>query len=63
MGLTKWVVTSKDKIVKSDAIIAKNYPIKYEMRYLARIVTAYTDLVAYRAERIFRWRLRTGQNF
>ena len=32
MGLTKWVVTSKDKIVKSDAIIAKNYPIKYEMR-------------------------------
>ena len=51
MGLTSWENAPDGKIVKSDAIIAKNYLKDDELKSLQRIVSAYLDLAEDRASR------------
>ena len=51
MGLTSWTDAPDGKIMKSDAVIAKNYLSEQEIYSLRRIVSAYLDLAESRAER------------
>ena len=49
MGLKTWKHAPKGKILKSDAVIAKNYLNEEHLKALQRIVTAYLDLAESRA--------------
>ena len=49
MGLKTWKNAPNGKILKSDAIIAKNYLNKEHLKNLERIVSAYLDLAESRA--------------
>jgi len=51
MGLKTWKRASGGKILKSDAVIAKNYLSEAHIRELERIVSAYLDLAENRAQR------------
>jgi len=51
MGLTTWKHIPDGKILKSDAIVAKNYLSEAHIRELNRIVSAYLDLAENRAEK------------
>lgn len=51
MGLTTWEAAPKDKIVKADVSIAKNYLSETEMSYLERIVSLHLDYAELQAER------------
>ena len=51
MGLTNWKHAPDGKILKSDALVAKNYLNEAHIRELNRIVSAYLDLAENRAER------------
>ena len=51
MGLTNWKHAPEGKILKSDALIAKNYLNEAHIKELNRIVSAYLDLAENRAER------------
>jgi hypothetical protein len=51
MGLTTWEAAPNGKILKSDALVAKNYLNEREMDYLARIVSMYLDYAELQAER------------
>jgi hypothetical protein len=50
MGLTTWKHSPKDKILKSDAVIAKNYLSEKELKQLNLIVTMYLDYAESQAE-------------
>ncbi len=45
MGLTTWKNAPKDRILKSDVIIAKNYLIEKEIRQLERTVSSFFDYI------------------
>ncbi|MCL2074399.1 MAG: virulence RhuM family protein [Marinilabiliaceae bacterium] len=51
MGLTTWKHIPDGKILKSDAIVAKNYLSEAHIRELNRVVSAYLDLAENRAEK------------
>jgi len=51
MGLKTWRNSPKGNILKSDAIIAKNYLEENHLKQLKKIVSAYLDLSENRAER------------
>lgn len=51
MGLTSWEKSPDRKIVKTDALIAKNYLTETELESLGRIVNAYLDLAEDRAKK------------
>jgi hypothetical protein len=51
MGLISWERAPHGKIVKTDAVIAKNYLNQNELESLGRIVNAYLDLAEDRAKR------------
>ena len=51
MGLTNWKNSPNGKIIASDAIVAKNYLTKEELKSLERIVTMYLDYAEDQAER------------
>lgn len=51
MGLTSWEGAPKDKILKPDVHIAKNYLTQEELEALGRIVNAFLDLAENRARR------------
>jgi len=51
MGLTNWKYAPAGKILKSDALVAKNYLSEAHIRELNRIVSAYLDLAENRASR------------
>lgn len=51
MGLTNWKNSPNGKIIASDAIVAKNYLTKEELKALERIVTMYLDYAEDQAER------------
>jgi hypothetical protein len=51
MGLRTWKHAPKGKILKPDAIVAKNYLTQKEVRSLERIVTMYLDYAEDQAER------------
>ena len=51
MGLTNWDGAPKNKIHKSDVVIAKNYLSDKELHQLERIVSAYLDMAEMQAER------------
>jgi hypothetical protein len=51
MGLTSWKNSPKEKILKSDVSIAKNYLNQEELESLGKIVNAYLDLAEERAKR------------
>ena len=51
MGLTNWKHAPEGKILKSDALVAKNYLNEAHIKELNRIVSAYLDLAENRAER------------
>jgi hypothetical protein len=51
MGLTNWAKAPHGKILKSDAVVAKNYLTHEELEELGRIVSAYLDLAESRAKR------------
>jgi hypothetical protein len=51
MGLTSWGKAPDGKIMKPDALVAKNYLDKNELESLGRIVNAYLDLAEERAKR------------
>ncbi len=51
MGLTTWKNSPNGKILKTDAIIAKNYLKQDEIKSLNRIVTMYLDFAEDQAER------------
>ncbi len=51
MGLTTWKHAPQGKILKSDVTVAKNYLNEAHVKELNRIVSAYLDLAANRAER------------
>jgi hypothetical protein len=51
MGLTTWKEAPDGKIMKSDAVIAKNYLSQEEMISMEYIVSAYLDLAENRARR------------
>ena len=51
MGLKSWEKSPDGKILKLDAIIAKNYLGEQHLKQLERIVTAYLDLAENRASR------------
>ena len=53
MGLTSWAQAPDGKVLKSDVTIAKNYLHIEQMKELNGIVSAYIDLAANRAKRIF----------
>ena len=44
MGLTTWAKAPDGKILRSDAVVAKNYLTQEELADLGRIVSAYLDL-------------------
>jgi len=45
MGLTTWKNAQKDRILKSDVIIAKNYLIEKEIKRLERTVSSFFDYI------------------
>ena len=51
MGLTNWKYAPEGKVLKSDALVAKNYLNEAHIKELNRIVSAYLDLAENRAER------------
>jgi len=51
MGLKTWKNSPKGNVLKSDAVIAKNYLEENHLRQLEKIVSAYLDLAENRAER------------
>ena len=51
MGLTTWKNAPDGKILKSDAMVAKNYLNKAHIEELNRIISAYLDLAETRAKR------------
>jgi hypothetical protein len=51
MGLTNWKRAPEGKILKSDALVAKNYLNEAHIKELNRIVSTYLDLAENRAER------------
>jgi hypothetical protein len=51
MGLRTWESAPNGKIIKADALIAKNYLTEKEMNYLERIVSMYLDYAELQAER------------
>ena len=51
MGLTSWAKAPGGKILKSDAVVAKNYLTEAELEDLGRIVNAYLELAESRAKR------------
>jgi hypothetical protein len=51
MGLTSWKNSPKEKNLKSDVSIVKNYLNQEELESLGRIVNAYLDLAEERAKR------------
>jgi hypothetical protein len=51
MGLTTWKHAPEGKILKSDALVAKNYLNEAHIKELNRIVSAYLDLAENRAAR------------
>ena len=51
MGLTSWKNAPDGKILKPDAVVAKNYLTKKELKSLDRIVTMYLDYAEDQAER------------
>jgi len=51
MGLTTWAKAPDGKILRSDAVVAKNYLTQEELADLGRIVSAYLDLAESRAKR------------
>jgi hypothetical protein len=51
MGLTNWKHAPNGKILKSDALVAKNYLNEAHIKELNRVVSAYLDLAENRAER------------
>ena len=51
MGLTTWAKAPGGKVLKSDAVVAKNYLTEAELEDLGRIVSAYLDLAESRAKR------------
>jgi hypothetical protein len=51
MGLSTWETAPSGKIVKADAVIAKNYLNDKEMSYLERIVSMYLDYAELQSER------------
>lgn len=51
MGLKTWKQAPKEKILKSDVSIAKNYLEEEHLKQLERIVSAYLDLAENRAKR------------
>lgn len=51
MGLTTWKNAPKGKILKPDAIVAKNYLTEVELKSLDRFVTMYLDYAEDRASR------------
>jgi hypothetical protein len=51
MGLTTWRNAPKGKILKPDAVVAKNYLTEKELRALDRFVTMYLDYAEDQAER------------
>lgn len=51
MGLTTWKHAPDGKILKTDVTVAKNYLSEAHVKELNRIVSAYLDLAANRAER------------
>ena len=51
MGLTNWKNFPNGKIMATDAVIAKNYLTKDELKSLERIVTMYLDYAEDQAER------------
>lgn len=51
MGLTTWAKAPGGKILRSDAVVAKNYLTEAELADLGRIVNAYLDLAESRAKR------------
>lgn len=53
MGLTSWAQAPDGKVLKSDVTIVKNYLHIEQMKELNGIVSAYIDLAANRAKRIF----------
>lgn len=51
MGLTNWDGSPKEKIHKSDVVIAKNYLTDKELHQMELIVSAYLDMAEMQAER------------
>lgn len=51
MGLTTWNGSPKEKIHKSDVVIAKNYLTDKELHQMELIVSAYLDMAEMQAER------------
>lgn len=51
MGLTSWENSPKEKILKTEVSVAKNYLTPDELESLGRIVSAYLDLAENRAKR------------
>lgn len=51
MGLTTWENAPLGKIIKADALVAKNYLSETEISYLERIVSLYLDYAEMQAER------------
>lgn len=51
MGLTTWKNAPNGKIIKSDAVVAKNYLSKEEIDDLEHIVSAFLDIAENRAKR------------
>jgi hypothetical protein len=51
MGLTTWKSAPRGKILKTDAIVAKNYLTEMELKSLDRFVTMYLDYAEDRASR------------
>ena len=51
MGLTSWEDAPLGKIMKTDAVVAKNYLTQEELTSLGRIVNSYLDLAEERAKR------------
>ena len=51
MGLTTWKNAPRGKILKTDAIMAKNYLTEIELKSLDRFITMYLDYAEDRASR------------
>ena len=51
MGLTTWEGTPKERILRSDVIVGKNYLSHEELEQLGRLVNAFLDLAEDRARR------------
>jgi hypothetical protein len=51
MGLSSWENAPEGKILRTDVVVAKNYPSREELESLGGIVNAYLDLAEERAQR------------